>query len=82
MPTYTFRDKETQETKDVILKYDLKEQYLKDNPNLEQIFTRVPPIGDSIRMGLVNPDAGFSEVLSKIAEKNYRSNLREKLSRN
>jgi putative FmdB family regulatory protein len=41
----------------------------------------VPAIGDSVRLGLRTHDDGFREVLSKIAEKVPKSNLRDKLSR-
>ena len=40
-----------------------------------------PAIGDSVRLGLRTHDDGFREVLSKIAEKVPKSNLRDKLSR-
>lgn len=37
--------------------------------------------GDSIRLGIRKPDAGFQEVLSKIHERSPGSNLKDKLSR-
>lgn len=82
MPVYTFRNKETQEVQDKVLKYDEKEQYLKDNLNLEQIFTSVPGLCDPVRLGLRTTDSGFKEVIHKIADNNYKSNLKSVLSRN
>ena len=38
-------------------------------------------IGDSVRLGVRTVDDGFREVLSKIHNNNYRSNLANKLSR-
>lgn len=38
-------------------------------------------IVDPVRLGVRTTDAGFKEVLSKIAEKVPKSNLRNKLSR-
>jgi putative FmdB family regulatory protein len=38
-------------------------------------------IADSVRIGIRKPDEGFREVLSKIAERVPRSNLKDKLSR-
>lgn len=38
-------------------------------------------IGDPVRLGVRTIDNGFREVLSKIKEKNWRSNLGNKLSR-
>lgn len=82
MPVYTFRNINTQEQFDKVLKYDNKENYLKENPELEQIFTKVPPIGDPVRLGLRSTDDGFKEVLSKIGNAHYGSDLKSKLSRN
>ena len=36
MPTYTFHNKTTGVVEDVFLKISEKEQYLKDNPDVEQ----------------------------------------------
>jgi len=81
MPTYTFRDIETEEIYDKIMSWNSREEYLKDNPNLEVIMG-APAMGDSVRLGIRRPDQGFNEVLSKIHAANYKSNLANKLSRN
>jgi len=81
MPTYTFRDIETEEIYDKIMSWNSREEYLKDNPNLEVIMG-APAMGDSVRLGIRRPDQGFNEVLSKIHAANYKSNLADKLSRN
>ena len=80
MPTYTFRDIETEEIYDKIMSWNSREEYLKDNPNLEVIMG-APAMGDSVRLGIRRPDQGFNEVLSKIHAANYKSNLANKLSR-
>ena len=38
-------------------------------------------IGDPVRLGVRTTDGGFKEVLSKIHNANYKSNLADKLSR-
>lgn len=81
MPTYTFRDKNTGETYDKIMTWNDREQYLVDNPNLETIITGAPAMGDSVRLGIRRNDDGFREVMSKISAANYKSNLKDKLSR-
>lgn len=81
MPTYTFRDKNTGETYDKIMTWNDREQYLVDNPNLETIITGAPAMGDSVRLGVRRNDDGFREVMSKISAANYKSNLKDKLSR-
>lgn len=34
-----------------------------------------PGLGDPVRLGLVKPGGDFKEVLAKIHERNYKSNL-------
>lgn len=74
MPTYTFRDKETGEQFDRIMKIADREQFLADNPNLETIIG-APSIGDSVRLGVRKHDQGFKEVLQKIHSKTAGSIL-------
>ena len=80
MPTYTFRNKDTEEVYDKIMSWNSREEYLKENLNLEVIIG-APAMGDSVRLGIKKPDQGFNEVLSKIHAANYKSNLADKLSR-
>jgi hypothetical protein len=69
MPLYTFRNKETSKEFDLMLKISERETYLQENPQLEQIITSAPGIGDPVRLGLKKPDQGFRDVL-----KNMKSN--------
>ena len=80
MPTYTFRDKNTDEIFDKIMSWDARQKYLEENPNLEVVMG-APAMGDSVRLGIRRNDDGFREVLSKISKANYKSNLKDKLSR-
>lgn len=80
MPTYTFRDKNTEDIFDKIMSWDARQKYLEENPNLEVVMG-APAMGDSVRLGIRRNDDGFREVLSKISKANYKSNLKDKLSR-
>lgn len=80
MPTYTFRNKKTEEVFDKIMSYNSRQEYLEQNPDLEVIMG-APAMGDPVRLGVRKPDSGFNEVLSKIHSANYKSNLADKLSR-
>lgn len=80
MPIYTFKNKETGEVFDKLISLSDRENYLRDNPQLEQMLGATA-IGDSVRLGIRKPDDGFREVLSKIHAANYKSNLKDKLSR-
>jgi predicted nucleic acid-binding Zn ribbon protein len=81
MPTYSFRDKNTGKVFDQIMRIAEREQFLQDNPRLESVITGAPTMGDSVRLGIRGTDSGFKEVLSKISAANYKSNLKDKLSR-
>lgn len=80
MPTYTFRNKDTDEVFDKIMSWTNRQLYLEENPQLEGIMGN-PALGDPVRLGIRKHDDGFREVLSKIGQANYKSNLQNKLSR-
>jgi len=80
MPTYIFRNKETDEITEKIMSWNARQEYLEQNPHLENVMG-APALGDAVRLGVVRPDSGFNEVLSKIHAANYKSNLADKLSR-
>jgi hypothetical protein len=65
MPTYSFRNNDTDEEFDLMMSNSERELYLKDNPNTIQIFKRFPGIVDSVRVGVRRPDDNFRDVLKK-----------------
>jgi hypothetical protein len=75
MPTYTFKNVETDEVMDYKMSYTVLEQFKLDNPHLElHIFAENLPIfGDGMRMsvpGIGQPDARFErEIIGRIKEK-------------
>ena len=75
MPTYTFHNKVTGVVEDKILKMSEKEQYLKDNPDVEQIHTGINIVAG---VGRIKSDSGWKENLSRIAEAHPRSALAER----
>lgn len=65
MPTYTFRDKETGEVTEKWMYMAQREQFLADNPQLEQIhLSGLNAVGDVAIRDKV-PD-GFKDVLRKV----------------
>jgi len=79
MPTYTFRNKDTGEVFDKIMKIAEKPEYLRDNPNIENVVTAPAFVGDHI---VKRMDGGMKEVFQKIAEKNPGSNLADRFGDN
>lgn len=77
MPTYKFRNIETDEIFEKVMKISELDKFKEDNPQLERYIDYAPPIGDTVRMGLVKKDQGFKEVLQKIHEKSPGSTLKK-----
>lgn len=74
MPTYRFRNKETDEVTEVVMKIAELDAYREANPHLETIIT-APMVCDPVRVGARKPDTGFKEVLQKIHERSPGSTL-------
>lgn len=75
MPTYDFRNKDTGEVFERVMKIAEKEQFLKDNPNIEGYIGSAPALGDSVRLGIKKTDNGFKDVLQQIHARTPGSNL-------
>lgn len=74
MPLYDFRNKDTGEVFEKMMSIAAKEEYLKENPNIESL-VGLNPLIDSVRLGIRKTDAGFKEVLQRIHEKTAGSQL-------
>jgi hypothetical protein len=73
MPTYEFRNKETGEVTEHIMRISERDQFILDNPHLQQTITIAPAFaGDRMT---VKHDTGFKEVLQKINERNPHNDL-------
>jgi hypothetical protein len=70
MPTYAVEHKVTKENKDVTLTLSEYDQWFEDNPDWVNVSWRTPPGFIGGRGDHAKPDAGFKEVLSKIADQN------------
>lgn len=75
MPIYSFKNTETGEEFDLMLKLADRETYLEENPNLKQIITGSAPLIDSARLGRAKPDQGFRDLLTSMKNnKSYTGN--------
>jgi hypothetical protein len=72
MPTYTFHNKQTGVVEDKMMKIAEKEQYLIDNPDVEQVHTGLNIVAGQ---GTFKNDSGWKDNLSRIAEAHPRSAL-------
>lgn len=76
MPTYTLRNKETNEVFDVIVSYSTYEKMLEENSNLERVWDASALIVGGVTIGRsMKPDDGFRDVLRKIKNENRGSNI-------
>jgi hypothetical protein len=75
MPIYEFRNKETSEVIEKFMSMSSREEYLKENPNMETVISGGANFIDPVRLGIRKPDQGFKEVLQRIHEKTPGSQL-------
>jgi len=66
MPTYSFKNKITEEVFEKSMKYEDKSSYLSENPDIIQVFDKFPGYADSGRLGMKKPNDGFRDVLKNI----------------
>jgi hypothetical protein len=75
MPTYVFRNKETGEQFEQIMKMSELDSFRVDNPQLETVIQAVA-FGDPTKLSSSRKfDSGFKEVLQKIHERSPGSEL-------
>jgi len=80
MPTYVFRNKETGEEIEKIMKISELDIFRAENPQLETVIQSVA-FGDSHKLsGSRKYDTGFKEVLQRIHEKTPGSQLNKSSS--
>lgn len=80
MPTYSFRNKQTGEIFDQVMRIAEREEFLEKNPHLETVITGAPAFtGDHISV-VKKHDTGFKEVLQRIHEKTPGSQLNKSSS--
>jgi hypothetical protein len=72
MPYYKFRNKQTDEITEILLKISELDSYKESNPNLESYIDAVPMLGDGMRMsvpGIGQPVAAFEKgVIERIKQ--------------
>ena len=76
MPIYQFRNTQTDEEFEVLMKISEREEYLKNNPHIQPILS-APALVTGVSTSNKVPD-GFKEVLSKAAEAHPSSPLAQK----
>lgn len=73
MPTYDFLNIETGEIEERFMSLSQREQFLKDNPNMQQMIGATATVSGVSITGKI-PD-GFKEVLAKVSENHKQSSV-------
>jgi hypothetical protein len=66
MPTYNFKNNETDEITEIRMSISERDQFVKDNPHLTQILLKPPMVDAGGRLSVGKPDSGFRDVLKNI----------------
>jgi hypothetical protein len=72
MPTYNFRNTQTNDEWTDMMSITAKEEFLSANPHIQQVLT---PIALSTSTGGIKTDAGWRDVLKRIKKANRGSTI-------
>ena len=75
MPVYSMKNIETDDVFEVNLKYSDLEQYLIDNKEIKQIFTRFPGTVDPVNVGVRKTDEGFRDALREVKSAHRKNTI-------
>ena len=78
MPTYTFKDNNTELTFDEFMGMDEREKYLEDNPHISQVPVMFAVVGDHVMGVGPKTDSGFNERMEQIANSHPGSPLADR----
>ena len=77
MPTYKFKNTDTEEEFQEFMSMKERETFLSDNPHIEPMLTTAALVGDHV---VKKMDGGMKEVFSKIGDKHPGSPLADRFS--
>jgi hypothetical protein len=75
MARYTFKNLETNQIEEVVLRINDYDLFVKNNPHLQRFFEPSDVLNVIGGVGGIKTDGGFKEVLSKVAEAHPNSEL-------
>ena len=77
MPTYEFKNKETGEVVEHVMKISELDEFKANNPHLERYITGSPGLSDPARLGITKPASGFRDLLKNIKKKHRGSRVND-----
>ena len=78
MPNYTFEDTNTGEVYEMTMRISERDEFVKDNPHMNQLITGAPMIISGVGSGGVKPGGGLDEVFAKASEAHPDSPLAQR----
>ena len=73
MPTYNFRNLDTGEEFEIVMKMSELDEYKENNPNHQQFLTKAPSVSyDSASLGVRKTDDNFNSLLKHIKKGNSK----------
>lgn len=75
MPTYSFKDKNTEEEFTLFMNISELDQYKLDNPHLSQLVNGAPMLICPIKLGVTKPSSEFRERVKDIKKSHYGSTI-------
>lgn len=80
MPLYTFRNEETDEVTEMMMKISELDDFKAANPHLKQLITGAPSIGDPARLGVTKTPDSFNSLLKHIKKGNDRGRIKSTIN--
>lgn len=81
MPTYLFRNKDTDEVWEEFMGISAADEFLKENPHIERLVHGVPGIASGAMHGNKSkPDEGFRDILREMKKKSERGITRSTIN--
>ena len=74
MPIYEFKDNETNEVHDVMLKISEYDQYIKDNPNMTRVYTKAPALSSGQKTARQIAGTEWNDHLKRIKANSGKNN--------
>jgi hypothetical protein len=75
LPEYLFKNKETGEEQLLFMRISEYDEYVANNPHLEQLVYGAPMIIDPMRVGQQKPSSEFREKLKSIKNAHHGSSI-------
>lgn len=78
MPNYTYKNRSTEDFKDIQMSIAEMLEFEKENSSIWQRVLTPTPTGDSVRLGIHKQPNGWNDLVKEVKKKNYGSNINHK----